>query len=70
MLMWRNRVINGLTFKENETYKVIVKQYGFVGGFEGECHGGQWTTDGLIESAVIVEIVKNYLMNINLKRKM
>ena len=52
-------------FKKGD--KIICKplQYGFAGGFDSNCHGGQWTTEGNIEACVIVEVLKSDLSEKN-----
>jgi len=45
-------------FKKDDILKCEPLQYGFSGGFEGDCHGGQWTTEGGMYPTVIVKILK------------
>jgi len=44
---------NGIEFKQSQCFRVDVQTFGFRGGFEGNCHSGQWTIDGNIEPCVI-----------------
>ena len=47
---------NGIEFRQSQCFRVDVQTFGFRGGFDGNCHGGQWTTEGNIEPCVIFVI--------------
>lgn len=56
MVFLSKKSINQVTIDAGQSLNVIVHQFGFRGGFDSNSHGGQWTTEGCIESCVICEV--------------